>query len=422
MKKDKSFSRRLHDGEKEFLGENLVLDKPVENKTFNGLVFHQSDVSGQSFIDTRFEKAVFKSSLFSEMHFSNCRFLECSGNHYFFDHCSMVSSHFQQSDFSGGAFDTVDFSEVHFTDCEFVLCEFKDVHFGNARFTGCNFNASVFENASFEGARFENTTFKYVEGISPSQMSQMKSNGADVCPPIEIAFKDTLVRLFKTCPPIPRGLLIALFFFILGFHARFLFQKGWLLFQIDANPLSRPISYLGSRNTASFFDFHLNLPNFNFSEKLDHWRVIPSPPLSSQSDQALEIVHNQFSSFPSALHAKHFNGQIYYTRTPQSPLPPEDPLQHPDLWLEVNERGEKLKLSFYYKNGHPRFSVYGRFLKGGFKILAEVDPRRLSDHTSWTFFSEAVLIPPGFQAVCLKLSSFPDQTIYLDDINLESSL
>jgi hypothetical protein len=211
--------------------------------------------------------------------------------------------------------------------------------------------------------------------------------------------------------------VVALLFFFLGYYASPIFSFSKQLFLIEANPLLTPIQALQSLPKSSFFKGRLALPNFDFSQDLDYWI---SDAYTSEDKTALVVQNEIFQSFPSALRVKEFQGRLFYSQKKSGTLL-KDPLQMDPLWFPIDPRGEKMKLSFYYKNGFPQFRVYGKFKDGGCILLSEIDARTLAKGSSWVYFSEGLIVPSTVSAVYFELSRFPQQEIFLDDVNLETS-
>jgi uncharacterized protein YjbI with pentapeptide repeats len=413
---------RLARGETRFAGEAIVVPDTVQFDILSNLVFTRCDLSRGSLEGKIFRNLRLVSSHCEHTRFARSAFEECRASRYAFSHCDFSNVRIADSDFSGGLFDHVTFDNAVFEETDFALGEFQSVSFRNARFSRCNLNASVFDDADFEGARFDQTTLEYVEGLDPSTMERLRKQGAAVSPPLEIAFRDALTAFWKRRSGMFRTLALALFFFAAGFYCRPAFRGGLRLFLLDANPLSAPLRSLLSSGRVSFFSYRLNLPNHDFSKDLEHWmRVMPHPALNGKRS-GIEISHEHFFSFPAALLLDHYDGALYYSRTRRPEPSFTDPLDSPSVWIPVDPRGERLKLSFRYRRGHPKFSIFGRFLEGGRMILAEIQPRHTPESDEWSAYAEGIVVPPGMRSICLKLGQCPPDRIHLDDVNLETAI
>lgn len=413
----KSFEELLKNGQKEFFGETINVDR-LEDKKFESINFFQSEIQGVSFKKSCFENISIKSCFIKEIDFSYCRFHESFATNYTFEKNNFSEAVFKKSDFSGGGFDQVNFSNAIFEECDFALCEFQECTFDNAKFVDCNFNASIFEKTTFEKTTFTNSTFKFIEGLNKDTMNKMKQYGAIVCPPYEIALKNMVKNLFSNLSLLSKFIIIALISFVIGFYAKPLYRTTIKFFTIEANPLSFPLKQL-KPIPKSYFFYNFNLPNYDFSEGMDNWLAIYVPPLN----KTLEISSQDFSTFPYSLKADKYTGKIFHIKKAKTTIDPKrDILENTNIWLPVKHSGEKLKISFYYKIGHPKFTIMGRFKDGGYKIISEIDSLIVLGGEEWIYFSESVKIPSNFNAICLKLSQFPEQLIYLDDINLETTI
>jgi hypothetical protein len=414
-----SLSELLRSQHKSFSAETFEGGEVLENQDLKELSFTQCTLKKMTFKHSTFERLSFPLSSAHQTNFENCRIDHSEGSRYFFEECRFSKSVFRNSDFSGGTFSHVDFTETMFENADFALCEFIHCRFDRVHFIHCNFNASVFENTHFQDLVFKDTTFKYVEGLTPEQEDFLKKQGAVVCPPVEIAFREILKKIFwNSRSPWARCGILALLFFLLGYHASAIVSFSKQLFFLEVNPLLTPIRAFQSLPEPSFFKGRLALPNFDFSQNLDYWIAETH---RMEDKEALQVQNEIFQSFPSALRAQAFQGRLLYSLKKSGTLL-KDPLQTQFLWLPVDARGEKMKLSFYYKNGLPQFRVYGKFKDGGYTLLSEIDTQTKEQDSPWVYFSEGITIPSTVSALCLELSRFPEQEIFLDDVNLETSL
>ena len=410
-----NFKTSLLSGKKVYQGEEIEPGDLQGGESLSDLEFIQTE-----FFKGRFEKATFRSVMlrqasFLETIFEEAVFSNFDASRYLFEKCRFTSCQFKDSDFSGGGFDEPDFSGCLFENSDFALCEFRKPVFRNATFRNCNFNGSLFEEALFEGAVFENATFLYVEGLEGNLMAEMRSKGARVSPPIEIALSEFVQNYFRKASPLIKGGLIALLFFFLGSKGPSLYQGVKRMFRLEANPLNGVLTSLSLSESDSFFNSSFPLPNYNFSDGMDHW--VPFP--KNKEAEELLVVNEDFASFPSSLLSNHYQGDLYYSLASKTTFR-GDPLENEKVWLPVGGNILKFKLSFYYKQGHPQISLFGKFREGGLKVLAEIQPK-LDISGKWVYYSEGVNLSPEIGWVCLKLSRFPEEAINLDDINLEAT-
>ncbi|EKD25901.1 MAG: hypothetical protein ACD_79C01447G0005 [uncultured bacterium] len=421
MNKNKaSLIDRLNKVDVPFYGEEFDLkDNNFTNKIFDSLKFNQCELKNGWLNGFTLNKVQIRSSHISKSDFTNSKFIECFAGNYFFEECNLSDSIFKDSDFSGGAFDKTDFINSIFENCDFALCEFKDVSFKNAKFTNCNFNASYFQNINLENARYESASFKYVEGLSEQLMQDMNKNGAQVCLPLEVNLKNSIILSINKMNHIFKILIVACVFFTVGIYFKDIIRNISKIFTLESNPLSYPINYLSTGAPPSFFEDRLSLDNFDFSENLNHWWIIPKT--KNNVSENIKIVQSTFSSFPQALNINRFDGEIFFIKTKKTSAANNTPLDNENIWMPLNKKGENLKISFYYKNGHPQINVFGRFKEGGYKILAEINSLETKKETPWTFYSEGLKVPSNFDAICLKLNDFPEDSIYMDDINIETT-
>ncbi|MBN2145198.1 MAG: pentapeptide repeat-containing protein [Candidatus Aureabacteria bacterium] len=413
-------SRFLETGQTCIQGQRISVDKSFEANEFRNLAFYQSQIEDGSFKGSIFCRLDFKLSHGRNLDFQNAIFKESTARNYSFSQCRFSKARWDHCDFSGGAFQEADFEDAIFEYSDFALCEFQQVQFRGARFIHCNFNGCVFEKADFENAVFEDVSFLQADGLTEEQRLVLSQKGAKVSLPYEIAFREWIhAVIINKWSHRTRLMVTAILFFILGIYAKPLFKWGRHLFKLEANPLSHPISYLQTTDNHSFFDRHISLPNYHFKDDLDYWLLVPNTPSSSDK---LKPDREDFSSFPASLCSDGYEGSLYYSSKARPFSTGHDPLTDERIWLEVNPGGEKIKLSFYYKLGHPQINLYGRLKTGGYRILAQVDRKTKTPGPVWTYYSEEVNIPASIEAICLEISRFPEQKIYLDDINLEAAL
>jgi hypothetical protein len=413
-----SLSDLLRSKHKNFSGEVFEGGETLENQDLKEVSFYQCELKKMTFKHATLEHLSFHLSSAYQTDFDTCRMEHAEGSRYFFEECRFSKSVLRNSDFSGGTFSHVDFTDTIFENTDFALCEFIQCRFDRVHFIHCNFNASVFENVHFQDLVCKDTTFKYVEGLTSEQEDFLKQQGIVVCPPVEIAFREILKKIFwNSRSPWARYGILALLFFLLGYSAPAILSFSKQLFFLEVNPLLTPFQALQSLPKPSFFKGRMALPNFDFSQNLDYW--IPEAHRSEES-RTLQVHNEVFQSFPSALRAQAFQGRLFYSQKKSGSLL-KDPLQTRSLWLPVGSHGEKMKLSFYYKNGLPQFRVYGKFKDGGFTLLSEIDAQTKVKDSPWVYFSEGITVPSTVSALCLELSRFPQQEIFLDDVNLETS-
>lgn len=424
MKTEKktSFEKNIKVGKLNFYADTFEINTVHDNQSFKNLFFTGCEIKGNSFKNSSFYKLTVKSSVFSNFDFQNSHFQESFGKHYLFENCNFQFASFTNCDFSGGGFTKSNLSNVHFENCDFALCEFNDVNFENSKFFECNFNASFFEKNNFSNCEFEKTLFDYTEGFTLNEIEEMRKKGVKVKPPFEVSVKDFIVSFFLKIPFYFKIIITALIFLFIGYNSQFLLSGLSYFFQADSNPLSHPVKELSHFMHKSYFYNKLSIPNYNFSEKLEHWFFLRADNQDNLNEKDVFLNYEDFSSFPSSVSFNNFKGLVFFIKEKKSSLKVKNVLENPDIWLPTDYKGEKLKFSFYCKYGHPTFSIYGKFINGGYKIISEIDSQMLKNDNKWIYFSEGIYIPAGFSAICLKLSEFPEQTIILDDVNIEKTI
>lgn len=404
-----------------FCGAEIKDFGSVENRTLEGFHFEQTDFINGRFDNTSFSAFFLRTVCFSNIEFLQSAFVKTEASHYFFEKVEFKSLAFSECDFSGGSYQDVLFKEVEFHNSDFALCEFKNVRFINCRFINASFNASVFENVDFEEPSFKSSTFHAVEGLDPAQISFLKEKGGDISLPVEVDLIRGIKLLFAKMNKVVLALIFVSAGFVLGLYSRNIPVEFKKLITMDANPLSVPLSMLyENTNRYSYFFYHPQLLNFDFSDRLSHWSFLGE---ASMQRETLRISYEDFVSFPASLVASGFKGALFYTDKNSVDLKPlknflEDSTE---IWLPLGKDINSLQLSFYYKKGHPSFSLFGRYKEGGFTVLAEILSRTLPD-SDWVYYSETIPVSSDLKSVCLKLHDFPDTTLLLDDVNLETAI
>jgi len=414
---DLTSKTELITGKKTFIGEEIELDEQLNDNIFPDLSFLQCELKNGTFQGSSLKNFKFNNSEGININFSNVIFESSFATSYFFEKSKFIKSYIKDSDFSGGAFENVDFSKAKFENSDFTLCDFQNVSFQGATFIGCNFNASNFEKCQFEDTSFINSTFNHIEGITQEGLDQITANGAIASFPIQIMFKKMIYDFFKQHKIIGKILLL-IFVFILGIYAKPLFRKTVRMLYLDANPLNQTVKLLTIDKNHSYFYTKINLPNYDFSENFAHWKVIKN---DSENNASIKIDTKEFSSFPRSLCTNNFLGEIFYITDKQKLFFNKDALLEKPIWMAVNTKEERLKFSFFYKFGHPKFSIYGKLKDGGYTIISEVEKLINDKNQSWIYYSEEVIIPNNCKDICLKLSEFPENKIYIDDINIETT-
>lgn len=400
---------------KTIIGEDIKFDDTIINQNINDLNIKQSELSNRIYNECKFDNLNIRSSTFTAFNFTLCDISNSSCSHYLFNKSSFKNCKIIESDFSGGGFDEFDFTNSLIENSDFALCEFKSIKFNSVKFINCNFNGSVFEDIDFDNAEFQNVTFKYVEGLTQKNIDYITSKGAVYAPPFEIKVKNHFLNILKIIPLSVKIFLLIIIVFFVGYKFDYLKYMFKTIINSPANPLSKPYSFLKSEHQKSFFYYNMNLPNYDFSDDLDYWLIDGNNPASVKS------TVSDFKSFPKSLEVENFLGSIYYINK-KNDFPSKNILDTESIWLDVNQETKKLKLSFNYKYGHPKFTVYGRFKDGGYKILAEVEELNNSNDNNWIYFSESIEILESLNAVCLKMHKFPETKIFLDDVNLENTI
>lgn len=412
----------IFESEKRFFRGTEIKDfGSVENRTLEAFRFEQTD-----FINGRFENISFSSFYLRTVYFSNTEFfksgfVKTEASHYLFEKLEFKSFIFSESDFSGGSFQDVVFKEVEFLNSDFALCEFKNVKFINCRFINASFNASVFEKVEFTEPFFQSSTFHAVEGLGPEQIALLKEKGGGVSLPIEADLIRGIRFLFSKINKCILALGLVSAGFVLGLYSRDIPIEFKKLITMDANPLSVPLSMLyENSNSYSYFFYHPQLLNFDFSDRLSHWSILGQDSLQTES---LKNSYEDFVSFPASLVSSGFKGDLFYTDKKSVVFHPSKNFleENPEIWLSLGKDVKNLQLSFYYKNGHPSFSIFGRYKEGGLKVLAEIVSRTLPG-SDWIYYSENIAVTPDLESVCLKLHDFPETTLLLDDVNLEAAI
>jgi len=414
---DLTSKTELINGKKTFIGEEIELNEQLNDDTFQDLSFLQCELKDGTFQGSILKNFKFNNSEGININFSNVIFESSFATNYFFEKSKFITSYIKDSDFSGGAFENVDFSKAKFDNSDFTLCDFQNVSFQGATFINCNFNASNFEKCQFKNTSFINSTFNHIEGITQEGLEEITKNGAIASFPIQIMFKKIICEFFKQHKIIGKILLLT-FVFILGMYAKPLFKQTVRMLYLDANPLNQTVKLLTINKNHSYFYTKISLPNYDFSEKFEHWKIIKN----KENDNALiKTDTKEFASFPRSLYTNNFSGDIFYITDKQKLFFNKDALLEKTIWMTVNAQGERLKLSFFYKYGHPKFSIYGKLKDGGYTIISEVEKLINDKNKNWIYYSEEVIIKRNCEAICLKLSEFPEKKIYIDDINIETT-
>jgi len=408
----------LISGKKKFIGEEIEIVERLDDSSFQNITFLQCELSNGTFERSLLKEFSFNTSTGINLNFSNVVFEFSFATNYLFEKTNFSGVNIKDSDFSGGAFDKVDFSNAKFESSDFTLCDFQNVSFQGATFINCNFNASNFEKCDFRETSFINSTFNYIEGMSVSILNEIKANGAIASFPIPIMLK-TMISDFFRHHKIIGNITLLILVFMLGMYAKPVCKKTVRLLYLDANPLNQPIKQLTIDNTPSYFYTQINLSNYDFSEEFEHWKVIGNKDVND--NHFIKIDKQEFSSFPSSLCIKNFAGQVFYITNKQKTFFNQDALLEKLIWMNVASKGEKLKFSYFYKYGHPKFSIYGKLKDGGYTIISEVEQQINSKNPNWIYYSEEVIIENNCTAVCLKLSEFPEHKIYIDDVNIETA-
>lgn len=410
------------ESEKRFFRGTEIKDfGTVENRSLEGFRFEQTD-----FINGRFENVSFSSFYLRTVYFFNTGFfhsgfVKTEASHYLFEKVEFQSLAFSESDFSGGSFQDVVFKEVDFVNTDFALCEFKNVKFINCRFINASFNASVFENTEFTEPFFQSSTFHAVEGLDQVQVHALKEKGGGISLPIQADLIRGIGLLFSKMNKYVLSFFLISAGFVVGFYSRDIRLEFKKLITMDANPLSVPLEMICSPSSRySYFFYHPQLLNFDFSDRLSHWSILGQ---ESFQAEALKNNYEDFVSFPASFFSCGFKGVLFYCDKKSAVLKPSRNFleDNSEIWLPLGKDVKNLQLSFYYKNGHPSFSVFGRYKEGGVKVLAEILSRTLPD-ASWLYYSETIALTPDLESVCLKLHDFPEKNILLDDVNLETAI
>lgn len=408
-------SGKVYQEEKFLLGDSQDASPEILS-SFENIKCVSCHFDGGTWSDTSVNQAVFSGTFFEKVTFSRW-----SGSHIFarlygFSESHITRMQMDSSDLSTGGFYKVHFENCDFNQVHFAHCEWQDVKFENCRFNNVLFNGSYFDEVQFINCEFQDSEFRDVYGITAEHEDLFKAANVS----FSLPFPYSILHRIQMDP---RDwyksrwvffLCLALIY-VLGLMTPSAYSFLRQSFFMDANPIL-PLVNAYNRQERSFFDKHMFLPNYDFSSGLLHWQFT-----GSSGEVLPQIAHDGFYSFPSCLRLpENISGQLYYHTEPK-PIHHVD-VQHDSIWMPVHAADRKLKLSFWYKGGHPRFQVLGRLKNGGNSILNQVETQVTGPDKGWVYFSESVVLTSNVSAVALVLDQFPPLAVYLDDINVEKAI